>query len=127
MSTSQICERSFEFARRIVPLCDRMSERSFSARHIAGQLVRSATSICANAHEAQEGQTKPDFIAKMSVSRKEAREANFWLRFAAATGMLSTSEIAWELQESLELLRMIRHAIRTARSRPHRGNSDWST
>jgi hypothetical protein len=63
----------------------------------------------------------------MSVSRKEAREANFWLRFAAAGGMVSASEIAWELQESLELLRMIRQAIRTARSRPDRGDTDWST
>jgi len=94
---------------------------SFSARHIAGQLLRSATSICANANEAQEGQTKPDFIAKMSVSRKEAREANFWLRFASATSVVTPSEIGWELQESMELLRMIRQAIRTAQSRPDRG------
>lgn len=121
MSTSQICERSFEFSRRIVPLCDRLAKRSFSARHIAGQLLRSATSICANANEAQEGQTKPDFIAKMSVSRKEAREANFWLRFASATNVVTPSEIGWELQESMELLRMIRQAIRTAQSRPDRG------
>jgi hypothetical protein len=61
----------------------------------------------------------------MSLSRKEAREANFWLRFAAATQIVASSEIAWELQESVELLRMIRKAIRTARSRPDRGDSDW--
>jgi four helix bundle protein len=121
MSTSHICDRSFEFARRVVPLCDRLSRRSFSARHIAGQLIRSATSICANANEAQEGQTKPDFIAKMSVSRKEAREANFWLRFAVATNVVAPSEIEWELQESTDLLRMIRQAVRTAQSRPDRG------
>src|SRR5688572_13462990 len=85
VATSLICDRSFEFARRLVPLCDRMARSGFSARHVAGQLIRSGTSIAANAHEAQEGQTKPDFIARMSVSRKEAREANFWLRFAAET------------------------------------------
>jgi four helix bundle protein len=89
-------------------------------------MIRSGTSIGANANEAQEGQTKPDFIAKMSVSRKEAREANFWLSFAVATGMVSAAEIAWELQESLELLPMIRKAIRTARTRSDGGNSDWS-
>ena len=120
MSESLICERSFEFARRIVPLCDRLAQRSFSARHVAGQLIRSGTSICANANEAQEGQTKPDFIAKMSVSRKEARETNFWLRLAAASGIVPASDIAWELRESVELLRMIRKAIRTAQSRPDR-------
>jgi four helix bundle protein len=125
VATSLICDRSFEFARRLVPLCDRMARSGFSARHVAGQLIRSGTSIAANAHEAQEGQTKPDFIARMSVSRKEAREANFWLRFAAETQIVQPQEIAWELQESVELLRMIRKAIRTARSRPDRGNSEW--
>ena len=101
-----------------------MAQSGFSARHVAGQLIRCGTSISANAHEAQEGQSKPDFIAKMSVSRKEAREANMWLRFAVATGMLQPSDVTWELQESIELLRMIRQSIRTARSRPDRG-SDW--
>jgi four helix bundle protein len=88
---------------------------------VAGQLIRSGTSICANANEAQEAQTKPDFIAKMSISRKEAREAHFWLRFAIATNILGKDEIGWELQECDELLRMIRQAIRTAQSRLHRG------
>jgi four helix bundle protein len=97
-----------------------MARSGFSARHVAGQLIRSGTSISANAREAQEGQTKPDFIAKMSVSRKEAREAQFWLRLAAAANIVAPSKIAWELQESAELLRMIRQAIRTAQSRPDR-------
>lgn len=121
MSTSLICDRSFEFARRIVPLCDRMASRGFSARHVAGQLIRSGTSIPANAHEAQEGQTKPDFIAKISISRKEARETHFWLRFAVAAGIVKADEIEWELRESFELLLMIRSAIRTAQSSPDRG------
>ena len=56
----------------------------------------------------------------MSVARKEAREANFWLHFAVAANV---SEIAWELQESMDLLRMIRQAVRTAQSRPDRGPS----
>jgi hypothetical protein len=55
--------------------------------------------------------------------RKEAREANFWLRFAASTSIVSPSEVAWELEESMYLLRMIRKAIRTAQSHPDRGHS----
>jgi four helix bundle protein len=65
-----ICDRAFLFAARIVKLCDSMATRGFGARHIASQLMH----IGANAEEAQEGQTKRDFIAKMSISRKEARE-----------------------------------------------------
>ena len=102
-----------------------MAQSGLSGAACRGAVDRCATSISANAHEAQEGQSKPDFIAKMSVSRTEAREANMWLRFAVATGMVQPSDVTWELQESIELLRMIRQTIRTARSRPDRGNSDW--
>ena len=80
MSNSVICDRSFEFASRALKLCDRIWERGPSARHVASQLMRSATSIGSNAEEAQEAQTKADFIAKMSISRKEARETTWWLR-----------------------------------------------
>jgi four helix bundle protein len=115
-----ICDRSFELARRVVPICDRMAASGFSARHVAGQLIKATTSISAHAHEAQEGQTKPDFIAKMSVARKEARETHFWLRFAVAAEIVRAELIEWELREAHEILRMIRSAIKTAQSRPNR-------
>ena len=47
---------------------------------ISKQLLRSATSIGANIEEANAGQTKKDFIAKMSIASKEARETRYWLR-----------------------------------------------
>src|SRR5688572_1989595 len=97
MAHSIICDRAFNFACRIVKLCDRMSKRGFSARHIAGQLIRCGTSIGANAEEAQEGQSKADYIAKMCVSSKESRESNWWLRLARATGIVTAEEIEWEL------------------------------
>src|SRR4051812_25055785 len=65
MSTSIICDRAFNFSLNILTVTERLSERGFGARHIAFQLVRCGTSIGANAEEAQEGQTKKDFIAKM--------------------------------------------------------------
>ncbi len=97
-----------------------MAKYGFSARHVAQQLIESGTSVSANGHEAQEGQTKPDFIAKLSVARKEARETHFWLRFAAAAHIVEANDINWEIQESDELLRMIRKAIKTAQSSPNR-------
>jgi|SRR5688572_23993594 len=119
-----ICERAFEFAARIVTLCDSMASRGFSARHIAGQLIRCGTSIGANAEEAQEGQTKPDFIAKMCVSRKEARETVWWLRLAVRTGIAKAEDVSWELGEAKQLLAMARAAVKTARSSPGRGAGD---
>src|SRR6187431_2922715 len=100
-----------------------MAMRGFSARHIASQLIKCGTSIGANAEEAQEGQTKPDYIAKMAVSRKESRETRYWLRLAAASEVATQEEIAWELEESNQLLTMIRKAIRTAQSSTSRGRA----
>ena len=94
--------------------------RGPAARHMAWQLAKCGTSIGANAEEAQEGQTKADFIAKMSVSRKEAREAAYWLRLAVATGAASADETAWAIGECAHLLTMLRSAIRTAQASPRR-------
>ena len=121
MSDSIICERSFVFACRILKLCDALWRRGPSGRHLASELIKCGTSIGANAEEAQEGQTKPDYIAKMAVSRKESRETRYWLRLAAASDVATQEEIAWELEESNQLLTMIRKAIRTAQSSTSRG------
>ena len=79
------------------------------------------TSVGANAEEAEEGQSKPDFIAKLSISRKEARESSYWLRLAVKNDIVSAEEVKWELSEAKQLLAMIRSAILTARSSPERG------
>ena len=75
MSSSLICDRAFQFAVQVLKLCEQLWNRGLSARHVAKQLLESSTSIGANAEEAQEGQSKADFIAKLSVSRKDARKA----------------------------------------------------
>jgi four helix bundle protein len=118
-----ISERAFEFACRIVKLCDRLYRGGPSARHIAYELLKSGTSIGANSEEAEGGQTKADFIAKLSVSRKEARESRFWLRLAIATSITSRQEVEWELSEANQLLAMIIAAIKTAQSSNSRGES----
>jgi four helix bundle protein len=122
MSNSVICDRSFEFASLALRLCDRIWERGPSGRHLASQLMRSATSIGSNAEEAQEAQTKADVIAKMSISRKEARETTWWLRLTVKNGIAATKDVEWELSEAQQLLRMIRSAILTARASSKRGS-----
>jgi len=61
--------------------------------------MRSGTSIGANAEKAQEAQTKPDFIAKLSVSRKEARETQYWLRMSVQSGIATSAELGWTIKE----------------------------
>ena len=120
MSDSIICARAFEFAVRILDLCSRLWNQGPAARRVASELIRCGTSIGANAEEAQDGQTKPDYIAKMSVSRKESRETLYWLRLALRSKVVREEEIAWELKEASEIRRMIVAAIMTAQSNTSR-------
>ena len=83
--------KSFDFAIRIVKLYKHLSEDK-GERIISKQVLRSGTSIGANVSEAQRGQTKPDFNAKMNVALKEANETYYWLRLLHSTDYLSDKE-----------------------------------
>ena len=75
-----IKDRTFMFATEIVDFCKPVLPPGAIVRELAKQLLCSGTSIGANVEEADAGQTKPDFRAKISIARKEARETRFWLR-----------------------------------------------
>ena len=121
MTSNKIHERAFEFARRIIKLCNRLTERGHAGRHIASELLKCGTSIGANSEEAEDGQTKPDFIAKLCVSRKEARESIYWLRLSVASEIATEEETRWELDEARQLRAMIVQAVKTAQSSTSRG------
>ena len=93
-----------------------MWARGPAARKIADQLFDCGTSIGANSEEAQGGQTKPDFTAKLAISRKERHETIFWLRLALVSNVVTKDEIAWELDEAHQLPAMITQAVITAQS-----------
>jgi four helix bundle protein len=121
MSESIICARAFEFGCRVMELSERLWQRGPAARHIASELMRCGPSVGANAEEAQDGQTKADFIAKLAISRKESRESRYWLRVAIRLKKVTKEEIAWELNEAGELRAMIVAAIKTAQASATRG------
>ena len=66
--------------------------------------------------ESQGGQTKPDFIAKLAIARKESWETIYWLQLAIATSITTKDEVAWELDEAQQLKAMITAAIKTGQS-----------
>jgi len=119
MPSPIIADRSFDFAVRIVKLCEHLWEGGRASRRIADQLFDAGTSIGANAEEAEGGQTKPDFIARLAVARKESREIVYWIRLAIRSGVVGAGDVAWELDEAIQLKKMITRAIHTAQS------SDW--
>lgn len=87
-----IHERAFRLALRIITLRDDPWFREMSTREVLRQLVRAGTSVGSNLSEASAAQSKPDFIAKASVAKKEIFETQFWVRLGSASGVLTASE-----------------------------------
>lgn len=80
-----IRERTFAFAVRIVKLCQYLEKHSNLSKSLIEQLIKAGTSVGANLEEATAGQSRADFAHKNSISLKEARETNYWLRLILAT------------------------------------------
>ena len=108
-----IRKRTFDFAVRVVKLCQYLDEKPGSGRILSRQLLRAATFIGANVEEAQAGQSKADSISKYSIALKEARETHYWLRLRAASNLLPETPIA-ELRAE-ELMRIIGAIIVSAK------------
>ena len=105
---NDINDRTFKFALRVIKLCQYLNKNYVMENNIlAKQLLRSGTSIGANVEEAQAGQSRADFIHKMAIALKEARETNYWLRLLKASEMLPNEKIAEVLKESDELKKII--------------------
>jgi four helix bundle protein len=114
-----IRERTFEFAVRVVNLCQYLEKKQGVSRTLSGQLLRAGTSVGANVEEAQAGQSRADFISKNSIALKEARECHYWLRLLVAAKIMPEKRLT-ELQDEADELRRILGAIvvKARRNRP---------
>lgn len=110
-----IVERTFRFGVEVIKFCESLGARAGARRVVAGQLLRAGTSVGANVEEAQGAQGRKDFIAKMMISLKEAREARYWLRATAAAGLHTTAPVPALIQEATELCNIIAAIIVSAR------------
>ena len=109
-----IVKKSKDFALRIINMykysC--VEKREYV---ISKQVLRSGTSIGANVREGVRGQTKPDFIAKMSVTQKEAEETCYWLELLYESGYINKSIFESMYRDNLEINRILASIILTAR------------
>jgi four helix bundle protein len=103
----EILERTFQFAAHIIQLCVKLDERPGVGRVVMSQILRAGTSVPANVEEAQAAQSKADFISKMSIALKEAREAYLRLRLVATAYVVSDAELDPLIQEADEIKRVI--------------------
>jgi four helix bundle protein len=108
---SIIQEKSFLFSLMIVNLYRELSKNEKNP--ILTQLLRSATSIGANVNEASAGQTKRDFITKMAIASKEARETKYWLKLLNEAKWYNY-DLSKQLKESEELIRILTAIVKTS-------------
>ncbi len=106
-----ICERTFQFALRIIKLCDFLNRTPGVSRELSKQLIRSGSSIGANVEESLSAQSTADFIHKLEISLKEARETRYWLKLLIGSEIVPETRLIPLLNESNELIKIIASII----------------
>ena len=106
MKENIIQQKSFAFAIRVVNAYKYLTEQK-KEFVLSKQLLRSGTSIGANVEEATGGQSKKDFIAKMSIAYKEARETKYWIKLLTATEYLDSDMSKSLLDDAEELCKIL--------------------
>ncbi len=110
-------ERTADFAARIVNVCEAIPSERLKSGHLKDQLFRAGTSVAANYAEAEEPESREDFIHKMKLAMKELAQTRCWLRILGASGYIDAKRLEPLIAESLELTRMMGASVSTARSR----------
>ena len=107
-------ERLLDYAAQIIGFIEGMMKTD-TARHVASQLLRSATAPLAHQGEAQAAESPRDFIHKMQMALKELRESSRWLKLIERVPLTKNAAINSDLiQETDELIRIFFASIRTA-------------
>jgi four helix bundle protein len=107
-------QKSFLFAVRIVKLCNHLKANK-NEYTMSKQLLRSGTGVGANIAEAEQAQSRADFISKMSIALKEAGETDYWLRLLRATEYLAEEEFVSIYNDCKELEKMLTAIVKTAK------------
>lgn len=111
---SILLKKSLHFAARIVKLYQYLTKEKHESV-ISKQIIRSGTSIGANANEAVYGVSKADFIAKLQISLKETAETEYWLRLLVLSEYLTETEGQSLIDDCLEIKRILISTLNTAK------------
>ena len=114
MADSILRDKAKEFAKTIVFVCRNMKENHKEAV-LVNQLLRSATSVGANLHEAQYAQSKKDFISKFEIALKEASETGYWLELLYRTKYIDDPTYKKLSSKCTSLRAMLVASCRTAK------------
>ncbi len=108
-------DRLIDFAVRIIYLAESLPKTK-AGNHIAGQLIRCGTSPAPNYGEAQDAESRADFIHKMKVSLKELRETKIWLLITKKANLIKpASKLEPLIDESNQLISIFVASVKTAK------------
>ena len=100
-------ERTFAFARDVALYCKKLPKTTANIEY-SRQVIRSSGSTGANYIEANESLSKKDFVFRLKISRKEAKESIYWLKLIDETNDLINSQLSKKLiQEATELKKIL--------------------
>lgn len=111
MKENKILDLTFEFALQIIDLYRTLIKENEYV--LSKQLLRSGTSIGANVEEATAALTKKDFIAKMSIASKEARETRYWLRLLDKSKLVTLDYASYLIQIN-HIINIITKIVKTS-------------
>jgi four helix bundle protein len=115
MKENVLKDKAYKFALRIVKLYQYLANEK-KEFVISKQFLRSGTSIGANIEEANQAQSKVDFIHKLSISQKEAFETHYWIRILRDSDFLNEKLAASLLEDCEEIQKLITSSIKTAKT-----------
>lgn len=124
MEKSIVKEKSYKFALEIIKLYKFLIKQNEYI--LSKQLLKSGTSIGANVEEALAGQSRADFLSKMSIASKEARETNYWLRLLRDGEIIDRKRLYPLLTESESLIRILTSIVKTT-STNNRRKTNYKT
>lgn len=102
-----VLEKSFRFGVRIVKYYSIRINKDYQIKDVLRQLLRSGTSIGANVAESQEAVSKKDFINKLSIALKEAKETEYWLKLLKEASLLEEKEFNSLIIDCNELIKLL--------------------
>ncbi len=114
MKESILRTKSYNFALRILKLYRHLVQES-KEYVLSKQILRSGTSIGANIEEANQAQSKADFVHKLSIALKEAAETNYWLRLLRDGDILESKLAESILLDCEEIQRILFASIKTSK------------
>lgn len=116
MKENVIQQKSFGFAVRIINLFKYLCEEK-KEFVLSKQILRCGTSIGANIEEAISGQSDKDFIAKVSIAQKEARETRYWLKLLSETNFITAEQSNSLLNDVEEINKIIARILLTMKAK----------